>query len=128
MSRNALRRLHGKHRSAFGSISDHFRRDVEYACDPEFLGLWSLSIVFATAKPFDTPRLMRDLVSLAQALEEAKDLHIHSVQFLLLDHIKSHSCERFEQVNAALRVSDPEERTRCGRPFQTLVFLAVDML
>jgi Fic family protein len=35
----------------------------------------SLGVVFATATPFDTPRLMSELVSWAQAREDAKDLH-----------------------------------------------------
>jgi Fic family protein len=35
----------------------------------------SLGVVFATAAPFDTPRLMAELVSWVRAREEAKDLH-----------------------------------------------------
>jgi len=34
-----------------------------------------LGVVFATATPFDTPRLMSELVSWVRAREEAKDLH-----------------------------------------------------
>jgi Fic family protein len=56
-----------RHRGAYKTLDNHVEAFDE---DGKSLG-----VVFATATPFDTPRLMTELVSWIQAREETKDLH-----------------------------------------------------
>jgi Fic family protein len=56
-----------RHRGAYKTLNNHVEAFDENGK--------SLGVVFATAAPFDTPRLMAELVSWVRAREEAKDLH-----------------------------------------------------
>jgi len=56
-----------RHRGAYKTLNNHVEAFDENGK--------SLGVVFATAAPFDTPRLMAELVSWVLAREEAKDLH-----------------------------------------------------
>lgn len=77
LTENHIRQLHRdllahstkdeRHRGAYKTIPNH----VE-AFDEEGK---SLGVVFATATPFDTPRMMTDLVEWARAREHEGDLH-----------------------------------------------------
>jgi Fic family protein len=56
-----------RHRGAYKTLANHVEAFDEDG--------HSLGVVFATATPFDTPRLMAELVSWRQAQEDAKSLH-----------------------------------------------------
>jgi Fic family protein len=56
-----------RHRGAYKTLNNHVEAFDENGKSP--------GVVFATAAPFDTPRLMAELVSWVRAREEAKDLH-----------------------------------------------------
>jgi Fic family protein len=56
-----------RHRGAYKTLDNHVEAFDETGK--------SLGVVFATASPFDTPRLMTELVAWVQAREAAKDLH-----------------------------------------------------
>jgi Fic family protein len=56
-----------RHRGAYRTLNNHVEAFDENGK--------SLGVVFATAAPFDRPRLMAELVSWVLAREEAKDLH-----------------------------------------------------
>lgn len=56
-----------RHRGEYKTLSNNVEAFDE--------GGQSLGVVFATATPFDTPRLMNELVSWVRSREEAKDMH-----------------------------------------------------
>ena len=56
-----------RHRGTYKTLNNHIEAFDENSR--------SLGVVFATATPFDTPRLMAELVSWMRAREEEKDLH-----------------------------------------------------
>jgi Fic family protein len=77
LSENHIKQLH-RDLLAYSEKDDRHRG--EYKTLPNHVEAFdengnSLGVVFATATPFDTPRLMAELVSWAQAREEDKALH-----------------------------------------------------